>query len=89
MPVCIIQIVAGKPSSAVVCCFKVSLTIKWKKKEKLSNRLTAAVLKDLFVTAEVALSKPFLFWLKRKLPHRFTHRLYVCLLLLEGSASGF
>ena len=26
--VCIKQIMAGKPSSAVVCCFKVSFTIK-------------------------------------------------------------
>ena len=59
-------------------------------KEKLSNRLTAAILKDLrleieqcskyqliFVTAKEVLSKPFLFWLKkrkkkRKLPYRFT-----------------
>ena len=28
MPVCIKQIMAGKPSSAVVCCFQVSFTIK-------------------------------------------------------------
>ena len=47
-------------------------------KEKLSNRLTAAILKDLrleieqcsqyqliFVTAEGVLSEPFLFWLKK------------------------
>ena len=47
-------------------------------KEKLSNRLTAAILKDLrleieqcskyqliFVTAKEVLSKPFLFWLKK------------------------
>ena len=47
-------------------------------KEKLSNRLTVAILKDLhleieqcskyqliFVTAEEVLSKPFLFWLKK------------------------
>ena len=46
--------------------------------EKLSNRLTAAILKDLrleieqcskyqliFVTAKEVLSKPFLFWLKK------------------------
>ena len=33
MPVCIKQDMTGKPSSAVVCCFKVSLTIKWKKKK--------------------------------------------------------
>ena len=33
MPVCIKQIVAGKPSSAVVCCSKVSSTIKEKKRE--------------------------------------------------------
>ena len=31
MPVCIKQIVAGKPSSAVVCRFQVSFMIKWKK----------------------------------------------------------
>ena len=30
MPVCIKQIMAGKPSSAVVCCFQVSFTMKWK-----------------------------------------------------------
>ena len=30
-PVCIKQIMAGKPSSAVVCYFQVSFTIKWKK----------------------------------------------------------
>ena len=47
-------------------------------KEKMSNRLTAAILKDLrleieqcsqyqliFVTAEGVLSEPFLFWLKK------------------------
>ena len=33
MPVCIKQNVAGKPSSAVLRCFKVSFTIKWKKKK--------------------------------------------------------
>ena len=72
------NIIAGKPSSTVFCCLKVSFTIKWKKKEKLSNRLTAAILKDLrleieqfckyqliFVTAEGVLSEPFLFWLKK------------------------
>ena len=31
MPVCIKQIMVCKPLSAVVCCFKVSFTIKWKK----------------------------------------------------------
>ena len=48
---------------------------------KLSNRLTAAILKDcrlknienskyqlIFATAEEVLSKPFLSWLKKKLP---------------------
>ena len=40
------NIIAGKPSSTVFCCLKVSFTIKWKKKEKLSNRLTAVILKD-------------------------------------------
>ena len=61
---------------------------------KLSNRLTAATLKDLrlenvvcskyqliFVSAEEVLSKPFLSWLKKKLPYRFTHRLYMRLFL--------
>ena len=58
--------------------------------KKLSNRLTAALLKDcrlkdienskyqlIFATAEEVLSKPFLSWLKKKTAHRFTHRLYV------------
>ena len=71
-------------------------------KEKLSNRLKAAILKDfrseyiecskyqiIFVSAEEVLSKPILFWLKKKLFHRFTHRLNVCLLSLDDSASGF
>ena len=71
-------------------------------KENLLNRLMAAILKDsrlkniecrkyqlIFVTAEEVLSKPFLFWLKKKLPHHFTKRLYVCLFVLEDSASGF
>ena len=31
MPVCIKQIMVCKTLSAVVCCFKVSFTIKWKK----------------------------------------------------------
>ena len=96
------NIIAGKPSSAVFCCLKVSFTIKWKKKEKLSNRLTAAILKEfrlenmecskyqlIFVTAEEVLSKPFLFWLNKKLFHRFTHRLYVCLFLSDDNGSGF
>ena len=91
---------AGKPSSAVVCYFQVSFTIKWKK--KLSNRLMAVILKDfrsenlecsknqlIFVTAEEVLSMPFLFRLKKKLPHRFTYWLYVCLFLSEDNASGF
>ena len=56
--------------------FKESFTTK--EKEKLSNRLTAAILKDLrleieqcskyqliFVTANEVLSRPFLFWLKK------------------------
>ena len=84
------------------CCLKVSFTIKWKKKEKLSNRLTAAILKEfrlenmeyskyqlIFVTAEEVLSKPILFWLNKKLFHRFTHRLYVCLFLSDDNGSGF
>ena len=33
MLVCIKQSMAGRLSSAVVCCFRVSFTIKWKKKE--------------------------------------------------------
>ena len=96
------NIIAGKPSSTVFCCLKVSFTIKWKKKEKLSNRLTAAILKEfrlenmecskyqlIFVTAEEVLSKPILFWLNKKLFHRFTHRLYVCLFLSDDNGSGF
>ena len=97
------NIIAGKPSSAVLCCFKVSFTTKWKKKEKSSNRLTAAILKDfrlenmecckyqlIFVTAKEVLSKPILFCLKiKKLFHLFTHRLYVCLFLSDDNASGF
>ena len=56
--------------------FKESFTTK--EKEKLSNRLTAAILKDLrleieqcskyqliFVAAKEVLSKPFFFWLKK------------------------
>ena len=39
--------------------------------------------------AEEVLSKPFLFWLKKQLSRRFTHRLYVCLFLSEDSAYGF
>lgn len=78
MQVCIKQIEAGKPLSAVVCYLKVSSTIKWKKKEELSNRLTAAILKDfplenmecnkyhlIFVIAEEVLSQPFPFRLKK------------------------
>ena len=33
----------------------------------------------IFVTAEEVLSKPFLSSLKKRLPHRFTNQLYVCL----------
>ena len=70
----------------------------------LSNRLTAAILKDfrlenmecskyqlIFVTAEEVLSKPILFCLKikKKMFHRFTHRLYVCLFLSDDNASEF
>ena len=82
MQVCIKQIEAGKPLSAVVCYFKVSFTIKWKKKEELSNRLTEAILKDfpleniecnkyqlIFVIAEEVLSQPFPFRLKKQLPY--------------------
>ena len=59
---------------------------------KLSNRLTAVILKDfrleniecskyhlIFWTTQEVLSKPFLSWLKKYLPHCFTHQLYVCL----------
>ena len=78
MQVCIKQIEAGKPLSAVVCYLKVSSTIKWKKKEELSNRLTAAILKDFpleniecnkyqltYMIAEEVLSQPFPFRLKK------------------------
>lgn len=102
MQVCIKQIEAGKPLSVVVCYFKVSFTIKWKKKEELSNRLTEAILKDfpleniecnkyqlIFVIAEEVLSQLFPFRLKKQLPYRFTHRLYMYLFLSEDRASGF
>ena len=60
--------------------------------EKLSNRLMAAILKDfrsenlecsknqlIFVTAEEVVSMPFLFRLKKKLPHRsLIGSTYVC-----------
>ena len=71
------------------CNFLLLLSIVYER--KLSNRLTAAVLKDfrleniecskyhLFWTTQEVLSKPFLSWLKKYLPHCFTHQLYVCL----------
>ena len=91
MPVCIKQIMAGKPSSAVVCCFKVSFTVKWKKNCQIGQRqlysrivvwkiIERSKYQLIFVTAEEVLSKPFLSRLKQ-LPHLFNHRLYVCLFL--------
>ena len=69
---------------------------------KVEIRLTVDVIKDfrleniecskyqlIFVTAEEVLSKPFLFPAGKKKPHRFIHRLYVCLFLSKDSASGF
>ena len=69
---------------------------------KVEIRLREAVLKDfrleniecskyqlIILTAEEVLSKPFLFSAEKKKPHRFTHRLFVCLVLSEDSASGF
>ena len=58
-------------------------------KEKLSNRLKAAILKDfrseyiecskyqlILVSAEEVLSKPILFWLKKKLFHSSVQRVF-------------
>ena len=70
-------------------------------KEKLSNRLAAAILRDfrleniewskcqvIFVTEDEVFSKPFLSCLK-KLPHCFTHQLCMYLFLSEDRPSGF
>ena len=38
MPVCIKKIMVGRLPSAVVCCFKVSFTIKWKKNRQIDER---------------------------------------------------
>ena len=70
-------------------------------KEKLSNRLAAAILRDfrleniewskcqvMFVTEDEVISKPFLSCLK-KLPQYFTHQLYMYLFLSEDSPFGF
>ena len=95
------NIIAGKPSSAVLCCFKVSFTTKWKKKRKSSNRLTAAILKDFGkygvqqISAHICdrrggIVEANSFLLEnKKLFHLFTHRLYVCLFLSDDNASGF
>ena len=67
----------GKPSSAVVCCFKVSFTVKWKKNCQIGQRqlysrivvwkiIECSKYQLIFVTAEEVLSKPFLSWLKKK-----------------------
>ena len=61
------QIMACKPLNAVVCCFKVSFTIKWKKSCRRHSFLAE----------------------NKKLPHRFTHRLYMCLFFSEDNASDF
>ena len=87
----------SKPSSAVLCCFKVSFTTKGKKKEKSSNRLTAAILKDfrlenmecckyqlIFVTAEEVLSKPILFCLKIKKTVSPFHSSALCVFVFVG-----
>ena len=91
------NIIAGEPSSAVLCCFKVSFTTKWKKKEKSSNRLTAAILKDfrlenmecckyqlIFVTAKEVLSKPILFCLKIKKTVSPFHSSALCVFVFVG-----
>ena len=87
----------SKPSSAVLCCFKVSFTTKGKKKEKSSNRLTAAILKDfrlenmecckyqlIFVTAKEVLSKPILFCLKIKKTVSPFHSSALCVFVFVG-----
>ena len=69
--VCIKQIMTGKPSSAVVCCFKVSFTVKWKKNCQIGQRqlysrivvwkiIECSKYQLIFVTAEEVLSKSFL-----------------------------
>ena len=100
MPVWIKQIIACKPLSAAVCCFKESFTIKWKKSCQTNNQ---HLYSRIFVwKIQIVLNinsyflwrgdfvEDILFELKiKKLPHRFTHRLFVCLFLSEDSASGF
>ena len=81
------QIIVGKPLSAVVCLLQ--SIIYNQMEETLSNKLTAATLKDcwlkniegskyklIFVTTEEVSSKPFLSWLKQML-HHFTHQFCV------------
>ena len=85
--------------SAVVCLLQ--SIIYNQMEETLSNKLTAATLKDcwlkniegskyklIFVTTEEVSSKPFLSWLKQML-HHFTHQLCVYFVFLQDSASGF
>ena len=99
LPVWIKQIIACKPLSAAVCCFKESFTIKWKKSCQTNNQ---HLYSRIFVwKIQIVLNinwylwqgdfvEDILFELKiKKLPHRFTHRLFVCLFLSEDSASGF
>ena len=99
LPVWIKQIIACKPLSAAVCCFKESFTIKWKKSCQTNNQ---HLYSRIFVwKIQIVLNINSYLWqgdfvedtffeLKiKKLPHRFTHRLFVCLFLSEDSASGF
>ena len=91
VPICFKQIVACKPSGAVVCASKYLFRSNKRKNREIA-RVKAAIVKDfclenmecnkfqlIFVTAEEVLSKPFLSSLKKRLPHRFTNQLYVCL----------
>ena len=99
MLICIKQIMASKPPSAVVSLLQRIVCDQIE--EKSLNRLMAATLKDfrseniecnkyqlVFVTTAVVLLKPCLSRLKQ-LSHRFAHWLYVCLFLSEDIASGF
>ena len=69
---------AGTPSSAVVCYFKVSSTIKRRKKKIVKQingshtqgfsfgKTECSKYQLIFATTEKVLSKPFLFWLRKK-----------------------
>ena len=99
MPVCIKHIMASKSSSAVVCCFQVSLTIKWKKILKQINGrhiqgFSSGKYRVQQVSARIldragGFVEAISFLANKKLPHCCTHQLYVCLFLSEDSAFGF